>query len=225
MSMSYADAVAAVTAPGQRFETGTVGHRRASPRPCSSTSPNSLRDLFDTARARGDDTFLVYEDERWSFAEVMARVDALGALLVETYGVRQGDRVAIGMRNYPEWVVAFAAITSVGAVSVSLNAWWTEDELGLGARGLRRIGCSIADRERVERSRTPRRRRWASGCSACASARIADGARTASTAGRTCCRWARRCPTSTSPPTTTPPSSTRRAPPAGRRAPCRRTGR
>ena len=33
------------------------------------------------------------------------------------------------MRNYPEWVISFAAVLSVGAVSVSLNAWWTEDEL------------------------------------------------------------------------------------------------
>ena len=41
---------------------------------------------------------------------------------VSLYGVRPGDRVAIGMRNYPEWVIAFAAITSIGAISVSLNA-------------------------------------------------------------------------------------------------------
>ena len=150
MSMSYADAVAAVTAPGERFETETVDIAGV-PTTVFVNGPRSLRDVFDTARARGDATFLVYEDERWSFAEVMARVDALGALLVETYGVRKGDRVAIGMRNYPEWVVAFAAITSVGAVSVSLNAWWTEDELSwaledCGARVL------VADRERIERS-------------------------------------------------------------------------
>ena len=150
MSMSYADAVAAVTAPGQRFETGTADIAGV-PTTVFVNAPNSLRDVFDTARDRGDATFLVYEDERWSFADVMARVDALGALLVETYGVRAGDRVAIGMRNYPEWVMAFAAITSVGAVSVSLNAWWTDDELGWA---LEDCGASvlIADRERVERT-------------------------------------------------------------------------
>ncbi len=150
MSMSYADAVAAVTAPGQRFETGTADIAGV-PTTVFVHAPNSLRDVFDTARARGDATFLVYEDERWSFGDVMARVDALGALLVDTYGVRVGDRVAIGMRNYPEWVMAFAAITSVGAVSVSLNAWWTDDELGWA---LEDCGASvlIADRERVERT-------------------------------------------------------------------------
>jgi len=151
MSLSYADAVAAVTAAGERFETGTVDIAGV-PNTVFVNGPNSLREVFATARLREDATFLVYEDERWSFADVMARVDALGALLVETYGVGVGDRVAIGMRNYPEWVVAFAAITSVGAVSVSLNAWWTEEELGWA---LEDCGAAVlvADRERVERTR------------------------------------------------------------------------
>ena len=78
----------------------------------------------------------------------------------------RGDRVAIGMRNYPEWVVSFAAITSIGAISVSLNAWWTEDELSwaledCGAKVL------VADRERVERTATPPPS-WAAPSSACA---------------------------------------------------------
>ena len=150
MALSYSEAVAAVTAPGERFETGTVDIGGL-PTTVFVNGPRSLRDVFDTARSRGDATFLVYEDERWGFDEVMRQVDALGALLVDTYGVRKGDRVAIGMRNYPEWVVAFAAITSVGAISVSLNALWTDDELGWALED-----CSatvlIADRERVDRT-------------------------------------------------------------------------
>jgi steroid-24-oyl-CoA synthetase len=150
MPMTYDEAIAAVTAPGERFETEVVDVRGV-PTTVFRHAPGSLRDLLAVARRYGDETFLVYEDERWSFADVMARVDALGALLVEGYGVAPGDRVAIGMRNYPEWVVAFAAVTSVGAISVSLNAWWTDDELGWA---LEDCGASvlIADRERVERT-------------------------------------------------------------------------
>jgi long-chain acyl-CoA synthetase len=151
MSLSYADAIAAVTAPGQRFETGVVDIAGV-PTTVFVNAPRSLGEVFATARSRGDATFLVYEDERLSFGDVMRQVDALGSLLVDTYGVRKGDRVAIAMRNYPEWVVAFAAVTSVGAISVSLNAWWTEDEL---AWALDDCGASVvvADRERVERTR------------------------------------------------------------------------
>jgi long-chain acyl-CoA synthetase len=150
MPMTYDEAIAVVTAPGERFETEVVDVRGV-PTTVFRHAPGSLRDLLAVARGYGDETFLVYEDERWSFADVMARVDALGALLVEGYGVAPGDRVAIGMRNYPEWVVAFAAVTSVGAISVSLNAWWTDDELGWA---LEDCGASvlIADRERVERT-------------------------------------------------------------------------
>jgi long-chain acyl-CoA synthetase len=151
MSLSYAEAVAAVTSPGERFETTTIDVGGV-PTTVFVNAPGSLRDVFAGSRTYGDDSFLVYEDERWSFADVMARVDALGALLVADYGVGTGDRVAIGMRNYPEWVVSFAAITSIGAISVSLNAWWTEDELSwaledCGAKVL------IADAERVARTR------------------------------------------------------------------------
>jgi long-chain acyl-CoA synthetase len=152
MALSYPEAVAAVTRSGERFETGTVDVGGI-PTTIFVNGPRTLRDLFDSARSRGDATFLVYEDERWSFADVMRQVDALGTLLVETYGIAKGDRVAIGMRNYPEWIVAYAAITSVGAISVSLNAWWTDDELGWA---LEDCGATVlvADRERVERTRT-----------------------------------------------------------------------
>jgi long-chain acyl-CoA synthetase len=152
MSLSYDEAAAQVTAPGERFETEVIDIRGV-PTTVFKHGPNSLRDIFATARARGDATFLVYEDERWSFADVMAAVDGLGAALVERYGVKKGDRVSIGMRNYPEWVISFAAITSIGAVSVSLNAWWTEDELdyALEDSGSKVL---IADVERVERSRS-----------------------------------------------------------------------
>lgn len=110
--------------------------------------PSSLREAFATARLHGDKTFLVYEDETWSFSEVMKRVDEIAHLLVDRYGVEKGDRVAIAMRNYPEWIMSFAAITSVGGIAVCMNAWWKTDEM---AYGLEDSGAKvlIADIERV----------------------------------------------------------------------------
>ena len=149
MGLSWDEAVRALTAPEAPFEVVEAEVRGERLRVFRRTPP-SLRALFATARARGENIFLVYEDERWSFAEVMARVDELGAALVSRYGIQPGDRVAIAMRNYPEWVVAFAAITSIGAVSVSLNAWWTSEEIDYALRdsGSRVV---IADAERVAR--------------------------------------------------------------------------
>ncbi|MDZ7678360.1 MAG: class I adenylate-forming enzyme family protein [Acidimicrobiales bacterium] len=114
------------------------------------TAPPVLRNLFDLARGRGDELYIVYEDEQYTFAEVMAQVDAIGAMLVDRYGIAKGDRVAIAMRNYPEWITSFAAITSIGAVAVPLNAWWTPDELQFGLTDSE-AKVLIADQERVER--------------------------------------------------------------------------
>ncbi len=150
MSLSYEEAIAQVTAPGTPFEIEEIELGGDSYKWFKNTPP-SLKGLFDVARLRGEEDFLVYEDDRWSFARTMEHVDALGALLVEKYGVGKGDRVAIAMRNYPEWVTAFAAITSVGAIAVSVNAWWTTDELNYG---LKDSGSKvlICDEDRMRRA-------------------------------------------------------------------------
>jgi long-chain acyl-CoA synthetase len=148
--MSWQQALAELTAPG-----GTFAITRAVVQGQSllvfERTPPSLRAVFEAQRPRQDAVFLVYEDERWSMSEVLARVDELGALLAGRFGVRKGDRVAIAMRNYPEWVFAFAAVTSIGAIAVCLNAWWTTDEL---AYGLEDSGSRVlvADLERAQRA-------------------------------------------------------------------------
>lgn len=128
MTMSWDEATAAVTGPGQLFELvdTTV---RGMPQKVFKNAPPHLGVVFNNARNFGDRVFMVYEDEQWTFANVVEQVDALANLLVNEYGIRKGDRVAIAMRNYPEWVMSFAAITSIGAISVSMNSWWTTDEM------------------------------------------------------------------------------------------------
>lgn len=150
MVLSYAEAAESITAPGERFETAAATIDGVDVT-LFRNAPTTVRDIFDTARARGDEVFLVYEDERWSFGRVMTEIDALGAALVHRYGVRPGDRVAISMRNYPEWVVSWAAALSVGAIAVSLNAWWTADEIAYALDDAT-PKVLIADEERVERA-------------------------------------------------------------------------
>ncbi|MEY2774853.1 MAG: hypothetical protein RLZ74_1240 [Actinomycetota bacterium] len=128
MAMTWDEANLAVTAPGQMFEL-IDGEVRGVKMKVFKNSPPHLGLVFANARNHGDKPFLVYEGETWTFAKTMDYVDALASLLVNTYGVKKGDRVAVAMRNYPEWVMSFAAIISSGAINVSMNSWWTEDEM------------------------------------------------------------------------------------------------
>ncbi len=145
--LSRADAIAALTAPGQPYalQDIVVGGRRIR---SFVHAPTSLRALYEATAT--DRRFLVYGDERWSFAQAWAAASRIGDALVGRCGITRGDRVAIALRNYPEWVLAFTAITSIGAIAVALNAMWSGEEL---AYALADCGAKLvfADAERLER--------------------------------------------------------------------------
>ena len=111
-------------------------------------APATLRNLF--ADARSDAPFIVYGNERLSFAETYAAAARVAHVLVNDYNIQRGDRVAISMRNYPEWILSFMAVTAVGGIAVAMNALWRPDEM---AFGLTDSGAKvlIADQERLDR--------------------------------------------------------------------------
>lgn len=94
----------------------------------------TVKDLLDSGRAHGDVSFIVYEDEHYSFNDFFTEVDAIGYQLVNRYGVKKGDRVAIAMRNYPEWMMVYVAVVSLGAIVVPLNSWGQKAELEYGIK-------------------------------------------------------------------------------------------
>ena len=145
--MTRPEAIAATTGPGQPHElVDAVIHGRALR--VFKHAPPSLRALYETTAS--DLPFLVYGDERLCFAQAWAASARIAQVLVQHCDVRHGDRVAIAMRNYPEWLLAFTAITSIGAVAVAINAHWQADELayGLADCGAKAI---FADQERLDR--------------------------------------------------------------------------
>ena len=111
-------------------------------------APPSLRAMFECTAS--DLPFLAFDDERYTFAQAWAAAARIGHLLVHRCGVKPGDRVAIAMRNYPEWVLAFTAITSVGAVAVAMNAHWQTEEMVYGLTDSGAL-VLIADGERLQR--------------------------------------------------------------------------
>lgn len=147
MALTREEARASLTAAGADYE---LEQRELYGRPIRSFKhgPHTLRELF--AESVSDADFFVYEDERYSFKESYERAAQIAHLLIDAHGVKQGDRVAIAMRNYPEWVFSFMAVTSIGAVAVAMNALWSTEEMhyGLTDSGAKVL---IADADRIIR--------------------------------------------------------------------------
>ena len=129
-AMSIAQAHALITAPGSPAEMETVDIRGVPTRTWKNLPP-SLRSIVELGRTHGEKAFLVYEDERVTYEAFYRAVSALARQL-QADGVQKGDRVAVIMRNLPEWVVSFYAAASLGAIVTPLNAWWTGPELEYG---------------------------------------------------------------------------------------------
>ncbi|WP_241432228.1 class I adenylate-forming enzyme family protein [Ilumatobacter nonamiensis] len=149
MIEEYTEAWNELTAPGGPFAMTEI-EVRGVPMRVFDSAPPSMRMVWELAAGHGDADYVVYEDERFTYAEADAIIKSLAQHLVDDLGVRQGDRVAVAMRNYPEWVFSYWAIVSIGAACVGMNAWWTTDEMEFGLSDSR-PKVLICDRERVER--------------------------------------------------------------------------
>ncbi len=117
-----------LTAAGAPFEI--VDFPERGPR-CKQykNAPKNMIELFAPAKAHGDKEFVFYEGESWSFNKMLSQAASVGHQLVNNFGIHKGDRVAIAMRNYPEWMAAYIGITCVGATVVPLNSWGVADDL------------------------------------------------------------------------------------------------
>jgi long-chain acyl-CoA synthetase len=139
--------IARFSAPGQPFE---IGERTVDGTPTRvyTTGPQTLREIALASGAFGDRPYLVYSGEHWTYAEQACIIAGLARCLAEEYGLRRGDRVAVTMRNYPEWTPVFWATQLLGLILVPLNAWWTAAELryALADAGARLV---VADAERT----------------------------------------------------------------------------
>jgi acyl-CoA synthetase (AMP-forming)/AMP-acid ligase II len=146
--MSLGEVDALLTAPGSRLELDEAVIRGI-PTKIWKNAPPNLPCLVRLSRAHGQRLATIFEEERVSWEAQYRAIVALAAEL-RRLGIEKGDRVAIAMVNLPEWPVAFFAATSLGAIAVPLNAWWTGAELeyGLADSGARLL---IADASRWQR--------------------------------------------------------------------------
>ena len=145
--MSRPEAIAELTGLGSPYELQDAVIAGRKLRVFKNAPPN-LRAFYEASAS--DLPFIVYQDERLTFAQAWAQAARIGQVLVQHCGVKHGDRVAIAMRNYPEWMLAFCAITSIGAVAVAMNAHWQTDEMAYALADSGAVAL-IADQERLDR--------------------------------------------------------------------------
>jgi len=130
--MSIEQANAALAGPGSPLVL-TDAEIRGVKMKVYAEAPPTIRAILEFANMSfGARDYLVFQDERVTYNALYRAVSHFAGALQTTYGVKQGDRVAIIARNYPQWVVAFYAALSIGAIATPMNSWWTGDELEYG---------------------------------------------------------------------------------------------
>ena len=149
--MHYSELKAAwneLTAPGAAFEIVEVevgGHSLRA----FKNAPPSVRDLWLSTAAYAERPYLIYDGEAITYAEAHKIVASTAAWLF-AQGVRPGDRVAIAMRNFPEWLLVYWACVSCGIAAVGMNAWWVPEEMAYALKDSR-PKVVFADQERLDR--------------------------------------------------------------------------
>ncbi|GGA27930.1 class I adenylate-forming enzyme family protein [Neptunicoccus cionae] len=150
--MTLEQAAAHITATDPRFAIEHATVRGVDYRVFKNAPPH-LRALVQAcgpAHGTGADEYLVYRDERWTYDAFCSDICRMAQVLQTELGIKKGDRVALAMRNYPELPILMMAITSIGAVVVFMNAWWTTDELDYALKDSGAV-LVFADGPRFER--------------------------------------------------------------------------
>lgn len=138
-----------LTGPGGEFEiveAEVLGNRLR----VYKNAPPSVREVWLSTLQFPERDYLVYQDERWTYADAHRDVASAAAWMAEQ-GVKPGDRVAIAMRNYPEWMLLYWACVATGVVVVGMNAWWTPEEMDYALKDSE-PKVLFADSERLERA-------------------------------------------------------------------------
>ena len=111
--------------------------------------PADLKELLDYGKTvREWEEFIVYEKEKISYLDFCDQVSRVSSFLQKEVGIKKGDKVAIAMRNYPEYLAILMAVASIGGIVVFVNAWWTTEEMEYGFDDSTAKVC-FADKERL----------------------------------------------------------------------------
>ncbi len=127
-------------------------------------APSVYAGFAQAAQRHAQRTAMVFEGRRWTYAELSAEVGRLAAGL-RAQGVQPGERVALWVRNRPEFVMLFYAISAAQGVVVPMDVRLAGAEAGYAIADAGAV-MLLHDAELAER--LPAVREAAPGCRASA---------------------------------------------------------
>ena len=83
----------------------------------------------ESVKKRSDKIALFWGEREYSYNELWAQTLLVAEQLQNTFGVRPGDRVALWLKNCPEFVPALFGVLQLGAVVVPVNNFFKTDEV------------------------------------------------------------------------------------------------
>ncbi|KAG7440416.1 long-chain-fatty-acid-CoA ligase [Guyanagaster necrorhizus] len=83
----------------------------------------SVRAFFlHSTKEHADKSCVIYENERYTFQEMLTMSVKCAAIFRDVFGIKKGDRVVICSRNVPSYFIVFWACHLLGAVTALVNA-------------------------------------------------------------------------------------------------------
>lgn len=148
MNEQYQLILKKLTSKGQPFEYKEVTNTKGIKYREYVHFPETLKGFFELGLLHEEKDWLIYDDERFSYKAVYTQAAQFGNALIDL-GIKKGDRVAICMKNNPEYVIAYIGILGIGAVCVPLNSWWVGSEINY-AIDHSDAKLILADKERLK---------------------------------------------------------------------------
>ena len=91
---------------------------------------NLATTFSESAQKHPQKTAIYFGDKEITYADLLARAQAVGAHLKNNLGVKPGDRVALWLKNCPEFIMGVYGILFADAVVVPLNNFLKPAEAG-----------------------------------------------------------------------------------------------
>ncbi len=109
-----------------------------------------LADALDfSTQKKPHKTAIIFQGARYSYQQVLDRVQRLSGALMDL-GINHGDRIAILLKNSPQYIISYYAVARIGAVCVPINNFLKGEEIQYILQDCE-VSCFITSKEYLEK--------------------------------------------------------------------------